>query len=117
MKYFKLYEFDSPDQPGSGKNMQASTLDLLDQCREVAGIPFIITSGHRTASHNQKVGGTENSSHLRGYAVDVECNNSKDRYKIVQSALSVGFNRIGISGSFIHLDNDPAKTPNVIWTY
>ena len=40
MKYFTYQEFDSPDEPGSGKNMNADFLDLLDHAREEAEIPF-----------------------------------------------------------------------------
>lgn len=117
MKYFKISEFDSPDVPGSGRKMKSSTLELLEATREKAGIPFVITSGYRTRLHNQRVGGVHSSSHTKGYAVDIRCKNSKDRFKIIEAALEVGFNRIGVSGNFIHLDNDPYKVKNVIWTY
>lgn len=117
MKYFDINEFDSPDVKGSGKKMKASTLALLEACREEAGIPFVITSGYRTPTHNKRVGGVNGSSHTKGYAVDIRCRNSADRYKIIQAAFIVGFTRIGISGTFIHLDNDPRKVQDRIWTY
>jgi hypothetical protein len=31
--------------------------------------------------------------------------------------MKAGFNRIGIADTFIHVDNDPGKAENVIWTY
>ena len=31
--------------------------------------------------------------------------------------MAVGFNRIGIAGTFIHVDLDFDKSQNVIWTY
>jgi len=117
MKYFKISEFDSPDAPGSGENMQESTLDMLDECREIADIPFIITSGYRTKEHNSKVGGVNGSSHTKGLAVDISVRNGADRFKVITAALEVGFSRIGISGNFIHLDNDDEKAQNVIWPY
>lgn len=117
MKYFRISEFDSPDIKGSGKRMKQSTLDLLDRCRELAGIPFVITSGYRSRAHNARVGGVYGSSHTKGYAVDIRCRNSKDRFKIINAALQVGFTRIGVSDRFLHLDNDPDKKQNVIWTY
>lgn len=117
MKYFKHAEFDSPDFPDSGNNMDSSFLSMLDNAREVAGIPFRINSGFRTPKHNAKVGGKENSSHLRGFAADIHISNSSDRYDILSALLSVGFNRIGIAKTFIHVDADPIKTKNVIWTY
>ncbi len=44
MKYFTYSEFDSPDEPGSGKNMRHDFLEMLDFAREESGIPFKITS-------------------------------------------------------------------------
>lgn len=117
MKYFKTSEFDSPDEPGSGSKMHQTTLDLLEACRDLASVPFYITSGYRTKAHNKKVGGVNSSSHTKGYAVDIRCRSSKERFKIINAALEAGFTRIGVSGNFIHLDNDPQKVQNVIWTY
>jgi len=115
--YFKYNEFDSPDSPDSGNNMQPSFLRMLNHARQIAGIPFKINSGFRTKEHNAKVGGTENSSHLRGYAADIHCTSSTYRYEIISALLQAGFNRIGVAKTFIHVDNDPIKTQKVIWTY
>lgn len=117
MRYFKLSEFDSPDAPGSGKNMKPPLLVKLDYARSLAGIPFVITSGYRTKSHNKKVGGVSNSSHLAGWAVDISSVGSATKYKIVEAALQAGFDRIGIGNSFVHLDCDPDKVRDLIWTY
>ena len=121
-KYFKLSEFDSPDLKGSGKNMKDEFVKLLDDSREIAGIPFRITSGFRPQSHHDDLGRrgyktARRSAHLKGYAADISCQNSRDRWLIVNSLLLVGFNRIGIGSTFIHVDNDPEKSQNCIWTY
>ena len=39
MKYFKLKEFDSPDEPGSGSNMSEEILHMLDVARKIYGKP------------------------------------------------------------------------------
>lgn len=117
VKHFKRIEFDSPDIINSGNSMDIDFVLQLNEARKVAGIPFIINSGFRSRSHNIKVGGTIDSSHLLGLAVDIKCTNSKDRFTIIQALLSVGFNRIGIRGDFIHVDADLDKTINVIWIY
>ena len=117
MKYFKLSEFDSPDIIGSGESMDREFLSRLDQARSLADTPFKITSGVRSEAHNKKVGGVADSSHLLGYAADIACTNSSSRHKILKALLKVGFNRIGIASTFIHVDNDPGKPENVIWTY
>jgi len=117
LRYFSLEEFDSPDLPNSGYNMDMEFLKLLDKARHIAGVSFRITSGFRTETHNKAVGGVPNSSHLKGFAVDIACTDSSTRHKIVKAAISSGINRIGIANTFIHLDADPNKSPNVIWTY
>jgi uncharacterized protein YcbK (DUF882 family) len=117
MKYFTYTEFDSPDEVGSGKKMHPKLLVMLDMVRDKFDKPMYITSGYRTEKHNTKVGGTPNSSHLRGLAVDIACSSSVDRYHLINCLLDVGFKRIGIANSFIHVDIDKDKAKEVIWTY
>jgi len=118
LQYFRLEEFDSPDEPGSGRRMCGDFLFMLDEARDIAQVPFRITSGVRSISHNKAVGGTENSSHLRGKAADIACSTSAERFRIVAALIAVGFNRIGIGETFIHVDNDDEiKTPGVVWLY
>ena len=117
LEYFKISEFDSPDEVGSGDKMNEQFLEMLDCARSYAGIPFKINSGYRTKEHNKKVGGVEGSSHLSGYAADIHCVNSKNRALMVGSLLEAGFMRIGIGTNFIHVDNDERKVFPVIWLY
>jgi zinc D-Ala-D-Ala carboxypeptidase len=122
LKHFTLSEFDSPDAPGSGSNMKEEFLTKLDKAREIAGIPFRINSGFRTKNHNislQKKGyrAVTNSPHLGGWAADIHCNDSVNRFKIVNALLEAGFTRIGIAGTFVHCDCDPTKPQSLIWTY
>ena len=122
MRDFNYTEFDSPDELGSGKNMSPKILEMLDQAREKFDKPIKITSGYRTKAYNEdlKARGykaSKNSSHLKGLAVDIHCNNSKDRFELVDILLDVGFNRIGIANTFIHADIDEDKPTHLIWTY
>ena len=116
MKYFNLNEFDSPDFPNSGVNMDKDFLERLEQAREIAGIPFRITSGFRTESHNKEVGGVPNSSHLIGVASDIAVSSGSERYIILNALIKAGFKRIGVAKTFIHCDTDPNKS-NSVWTY
>lgn len=88
----------------------------LDYARADADVPFIINSGCRCDAHNAAVGGSPTSSHLGGWAVDIQATNSADRLDILTSLIKVGFTRIGIAGSFIHVDVDPDK-PDACWVY
>ena len=117
LQHFHISEFDSPDELGSGAGMSRKFLKMLDEARELAGVPFKINSGYRSVAHNKKVGGLENSSHLIGVAADISCDTSSKRYRILASLIAVGFTRVGIAETFIHVDNDATKTPGVAWTY
>lgn len=118
MKYFKHEEFDSPDVKGSGElYMNKILLEKLDEIRHIVGEPLIITSGYRSKEWNAKVGGVPSSSHTKGFAVDIAIRNSRMRFKLVNAIQQVGINRIGIADNFIHIDIDPDKDKNVIWTY
>jgi uncharacterized protein YcbK (DUF882 family) len=116
MRYFKLSEFDSPDAPGSGKDMCTDFLAMIDNARDIAGIPFKINSGMRTLAHNRSLGSKDTSSHIKGCAADIHCNNSLDRSKIVAALIQAGFRRCGIGETFVHVDCDNDK-PNAIWLY
>ena len=89
---------------------------MLDLARSLAGIPFNISSGYRCEKYNKQVGGVNNSAHLTGLAVDIEVPDNVSRLKILRALVIVGFNRIGISKGFIHVDVDKSK-PDNIWLY
>ena len=123
MKYFDYEEFDSPDEIGSGLpttdggKMNVNFLHKLDEARAISGVPYKINSGYRTPKHNAKVGGRVGSSHLKGVAVDIKCNNSSDRARILKGLFTVGLGRrVGIASNFIHVDADYDK-PSAIWLY
>ena len=124
LKHFTLSEFSCPcGSPNcTGEEMNSDFLELLDEAREIAGIPFKITSGVRCKEYNQDLikrgyKASRTSSHLKGLAADISCKNSSDRWTIINSLLLAGFCRVGISDTFIHVDLDLEKQQNVIWTY
>lgn len=90
---------------------------MLDKAREIAGVPFKITSGKRTKAQNTNAGGVEDSAHLLGLAVDIASPTSDVRFKIFNALVAVGFTRLGIGETFIHADIDKDKAQNIIWHY
>ena len=107
-KYFKSSEI---------VGLKSELVKLLDDARHIAGTPFKLNSGYRTKEQNKKAGGVPDSAHLSGLAVDIACTTDSARHKIINALQKVGFNRIGISKSFIHADIAKDKSPNVIWLY
>ena len=92
-------------------------LETLDFARVLAGYPFIINSGYRCDKHNKEVGSTSNN-HTSGKAVDIGCETSNARFKIITNLLQAGFVRIGIAKNFIHVDKmDEQGLPKSIWLY
>ena len=120
LNYFDLSEFDQPGLPGSGKEfMNPNLLMVLDNMRHRADIPFKITSGYRSQEHNDKLkNSSKNSSHIKGLAVDVSATDSGSKFKIIEAALFLGIQRIGVGSNFIHIDiDDKDKPAKVCWIY
>ena len=105
-KYFKEIEY----------KMDKDFLEKLDRAREFAGFPFFINSAWRSPEHPESIK-NPTSSHIKGLAVDIRATDSKTRYLIIDALMHVGFNRIGIASTFIHVDDDKDKVSGVIWTY
>lgn len=116
-KYFKDAEFKRCVPPCTIEDMEEDTLYLLDRTRELAGIPLVLNCAYRSVAYDKAKGRSGNSAHTKGRGVDIRCNTSQNRMKIVKAALEAGFTRIGIGRTFVHLDNDWTLPQNVIWHY
>ncbi len=72
---FKREEFDCTDGTDYPKAWITRKLlplcQALEKIREaLGGKSIVITSGYRTENYNQKIGGSKNSYHVQGLAVD-----------------------------------------------
>lgn len=105
-KYFKEEEV---------RGLNIKLIQMLDRARELAEIPFRLTSTLRDEKHNIEVGGVSDSSHLKGLAVDISCETDLNRFKIITALLLVGFKRLGIYQHHIHADIDATKSQNIIF--
>lgn len=98
--HFRREEFSNPDQ------MSENLLMRLDYARDLAGIPFQITSSYRAG---------DTRSHGQGLAVDLSCIRSTQRYLMLRSLIHFGFDRIGVYPRHLHVDLDPGLPGPVLW--
>lgn len=119
LRYFEPREFECKEHCGKCLGLMDETLlAMLDELRHRVKRPLVVNSGFRCEERNASVAGASvSSSHLKGLAVDLACTESGLRHLIVKNAFELGFRRVGVAGSFIHLDIDPDKPQNVLWLY
>ena len=117
LKYFKDEEFKLAVPACSLSQMDEVFMKRLDDAREYAGIPFIINSAFRSVEYEKSKGRPGTSQHTKGLAVDIRCVSNAQRFRILASLIMVGFRRIGIGTSFIHVDSGYPNSEPIIWTY
>jgi len=110
-----MYKHFNETQDPKMIGVNTELMQMLDDAREIAEIPFIITSGLRTPEHNAEIGGVSNSAHLEGLAVDLATSSYHTTYRIVLGLLLTGFKRIEITKDHIHADIDKTKAQEVIF--
>lgn len=114
---FKKAEFDC--KATGENNMQHEFMEKLQAIRREYGKPMQITSGFRSVKHPIEAKKSHsNGEHTQGFCADVACENSTERFRLVQLALKHGITRIGVAKTFLHLGIGGAGLPNnVIWEY
>lgn len=112
--YFDEWEFSCPCCGLTP--MQNTTIVMFTRARHLSCIAYNVNSGFRCRSYNTLKKNSPTTSHLKGFAGDIECLNDSDRALILCGLILAGFRRIGIGKDFIHADNDPNK-PNAFWLY
>lgn len=108
-KHFSRSEFAC--RCGCGfDTVDVETIQVLDDLREALGEAVYISSGCRCADHNESVGGTEKSQHLRGRGADVIVNNVNPAtvYAYLDSTYKEKYG-IGRYNDFTHIDTRSEK--------
>lgn len=113
-KYFKPAEFGRCTPSCAVEDMDSDFLELLDKARKLACVPFVLNSAYRSKEYEQSRGRNGSSSHCKGLAVDISCKSSYMRFKVLSALFQVGFRRIGVYPTFIHVDNDDDKI-SAVW--
>lgn len=115
LKYFTEDELQKVSS--SPAHFNETSLVRLDRAREIAGVPFVITSAYRSKEHEYSKGRNGTSAHCYGRAFDIACTTPRKRWLIVHAAIAAGFTRIGIGKSFVHVDDSPIHSQCQIWHY
>jgi len=106
--------------------VKSNLIRILESMADDLGYPLTITSGLRSQSYNQRVGGAKKSQHVLGNAVDIRMRNKtkKEVLEFIEIAVGRGINGIGLyfpargGGTFIHCDIRSSKAqwgPNGSW--
>ncbi len=109
---FSLDEFLPPKvSPEKVPKEVLENLRLLAQrlqaVRDIILKPIHITSGYRTPEHNQKVGGSVTSLHLKGLAADIVVDGMSPNE--LQEFLFHWSGGMGSYATFTHLDIGPKR--------
>lgn len=104
---FKVGEFD----PGNRYGYIVIHDDLargLQALRNHFGRPIIITSGYRSAAHNESIeGAAQLSYHVTGHAADIKINGVANEL-VARIALSI-FGGVGLYNTHVHVDVGPVR--------
>ena len=85
-----------------------STAKQLEQVRDLLKEPIHPTSGYRSEKVNKKVGGSTNSAHLYGYAVDFKLTKTPhlEAVKIISES-GIKYDQLILEYGWIHISFDP----------
>lgn len=90
-----------------------STCEMMESVRAVLGDkPIIVTSGYRCRPLNDIVGGSVNSAHMRGYAVDFICPGFGTPLEVCKALEASGYaydQLIHEFGAWTHVSFAPTK--------
>jgi uncharacterized protein YcbK (DUF882 family) len=109
IQFFRMTDFDCKCGrfDCNAKEMDMETVMKLEGLRREFGGPMSITSAARCRFQNTAVGGSKNSQHLAGRAVDIKCPDGLYMLRLVTLAMKHGFTGIGVGKGFVHLDTRP----------
>lgn len=96
-----------------------SKLNPEFRCKIIAlqhELPFLkVNSAYRSQEWEHKKGRPGTSQHCFGRAIDLHCSDSGHRYALVECAMRLGFHRILVYPTFVHLDDMPGVWNKLIW--
>lgn len=89
----------------------AEFLELIERVREILDVPMYVHSACRCRRHNAAVGGSPNSKHMYGMALDFDCGNRLSPVAIYNILLAKYIHGelselggMGLYKTFVHID-------------
>lgn len=80
----------------------------FEALREAVGLPLAVLSAYRTPAHNRAVGGSPNSQHVQGRALDLKPPAGWTPARLADEARLVPeITGLGVYGTFVHIDVRP----------
>lgn len=103
---------------GKVEGLNPDLINKLIEIEKKVKFELFINSGKRTEVENTKLlDAVPDSEHLTGDGADASAVEGYKKYKIIKAAIELGFTRIGVGRTFIHLGISKSKPQFVIWTY
>lgn len=93
-----------------------TTAFYMEKVREILGnVAITINSGYRSPDVNRQVGGTSNSSHTYGYAVDFTAyGHTPLTISNILSKSSLKFDQLIYEKTWVHISFDPRMRGNIL---
>lgn len=78
-----------PNKPGDVEldNLKKLAENVLEPARKMLDMPITVNSGFRSISVNISVGGSKTSQHVKGEAVDLDCDDNAKLFNIIRNEL------------------------------
>lgn len=103
-------------RPGYIANLERLA-GVLEQVRDLAKAPIIVSSGYRSPALNKVVGGAPSSAHLQGLAADINGFNMHPRdLALAILEAQIPFDQLIYEGSWVHLGISTGKWRNEVLT-
>lgn len=115
--FFKPEEFTKCTPSCNLSDMDTNLLVMLDTLRNLCGFPLVLTSAYRSPDWDKAKGRSGSGPHTKGMAVDISCRDSHHRRVLLEHALKMKFQGIGIADTYIHLDIVPRQYGPLVWVY
>jgi hypothetical protein len=101
---------------GCGLVPQKPMLDKFDEIRSAYGKSIIITSGSRCEKHNKKIGGSKNSNHVKGLALDLMRTDSLEDFILKNlETLDIYIEDLAYTKNWIHVQIVPPASKKRIF--